>query len=161
MELCPVLFSLPKWLLEHSGVTNVCADTKGQKVLPVFEETIKTVSILPGEKACRSRSQNQKPLPSSHSKCNEHSEKCPLAQGSSVSENPVCHIYFRSLMQTFPSLWTCFLRAGFHQGEAWTFKRLEYPNWLVMDNWFWFCSPLLWQAGKCPPLDPFQILSLS
>lgn len=54
MELCLVLFSLSKWLLEHSRVINVCADIKGQKVVPVCKETIKTVSVLPGEKVCRS-----------------------------------------------------------------------------------------------------------
>lgn len=143
MELCPVLFSCPKWLLEHSRAINVCADTKGQKVLSVCEETIKTVSVLPGEKACRCRSQARK--------CNERAEKCPLAQGSSVSENPSLPDIFRSLIQTFSSLWTCFLRVGSHQGEPWTFRPLEYPSWPVMDKCFWFCGLLVWQTGKYTP----------
>lgn len=66
IELGPVVFSLSKWLLEHSGVIKVCADMEGQKVPPVCaKETIKQCgSVPPGEKARRSQSRDGKPWPS-------------------------------------------------------------------------------------------------
>lgn len=164
IELGPVLFSLSKWLLEHSGVIKVCADIEGQKVsLVCAEETIKTMwgPFCLERKPAEVRVETASPcLPSSRCKRNKRAETWPLAQGSSVSSNPSLLHTFRSLMQTFSFPWACFLRAGSQQDEPRTFKPLEYPSGPVTANCSWFCRSLLWQAGKCP-LHPFQILSLS